>query len=90
MNDALTGLSSLRLPTVPPLWVPSIFLGRGTKAKQPVPHRAVSHSPALAALPSSSDPAWGFLHCPRGHHREEEEGVKTLKEKVLKDNKRKE
>lgn len=46
--------------TAPPLWVPSIFLGKGTKAKQPVPHRAVSHRQALTAPaphPSTPPPA---------------------------------
>ncbi len=58
-TDTLTGplpssFSCLPLSAAPPLWVPSIFLGRRTKAKQPAPHRAVSHRPALSApLPAA-------------------------------------
>lgn len=52
-----------------PLWVPSFFLGRRTKAKQATPHSAVRQRAALIAAPRADRPL-----CLRGHFEGETEG----------------
>lgn len=54
-----------------PLWVPSFFLSRRTKAKQATPHSAVRQRAALIAAPCADQP--GIPLCLRGHFEGERE-----------------
>lgn len=96
-HGTLTGplplLLTTALSTAPPPWVPSIFLGRRTKAKQPAPHRAVSHRLALAApLPLARPRDSSIVRKGTVVKRERARNgrMKTWKKRAAKDNKRKE
>lgn len=75
------------LPSALSLWVPSIFLGWKTKAKQPTPHSAVSHREALIAAPCADQPGIPPLS-ERAHWRRERNGWK-LKDEHLKEGQQK-